>query len=69
MLKTLAAQWSNKMEKIKKYVNHPLSKAIALGLIGSGLLIEAHPMYAGVAFGIAIREFMLAFKSEWYKEE
>ena len=40
------------MEKIKKYVNHPLSKAIVLGLIGSGLLIEAHPMYAGIAFGV-----------------
>jgi len=50
------------MEKIKKYVNHPLSKAIMLGLVGSGLLIEAHPMYAGIAFGIAAREFMLAFK-------
>jgi hypothetical protein len=23
-------------------------------------------LYSGIAFGIAIREFMLAFKSEWY---
>jgi hypothetical protein len=63
MLKTLVVQLKNKiMENIKKYVNHPLSKAIMLGLVGSGLLIEAHPMYAGIAFGIAAREFMLAFK-------
>ena len=33
-----------------------------LGLIGSGLLIEAHPMYAGIAFGMGIREFLIAFK-------
>ena len=52
-----------KMEKIKKYVNHPLSKAIALGLIGSGLLIEAHPMYAGIAFGFGIAKFLEAFRT------
>ena len=51
------------MENIKKYVNHPLSKAIVLGLIGSGLLIEAHPMYAGIAFGYGLRELFLAFKN------
>ena len=57
------------MEKVKMVVNHPLSKAVIAGLIGSGLLIESHMLYAGIAFGVAIREFMLAFKSEWYKKE
>ena len=50
------------MEKVKMVVNHPLSKAVIAGLIGSGLLIESHMLYAGIAFGIAIREFLLAFK-------
>ncbi len=50
------------MEKIKQYVNHPMSKAIVLALIGSGLLLESHPMYAGIAFGVGVREFLLAFK-------
>ena len=52
------------MEKVKAVVNHPLSKAVIAGLIGSGLLIESHMLYSGIAFGIAIREFLLAFKSE-----
>ena len=50
--------------KVKQIVNHPLSKAIACGIIGAFLIIESHPLYAGVAFGIGFREFMLAFKSE-----
>ena len=50
------------MEKIKQIVNHPLSKAVAAGGIGVALLLEKHPLYAGVAFGYAIREMFLAFK-------
>lgn len=45
-------------------VNHPLSKAVACGIVGSFMLMERHTFYAGVAFGIAIREILLAFKSE-----
>ena len=40
------------MEKIKEIVNHPLSKAIAIGIIGSILLLEVHKLYAGLAFGL-----------------
>ena len=50
------------METIKEIINHPLSKAIAYGVIGSMLLLHAHPLYAGVAFGMGLREFLLAFK-------
>ena len=34
------------------------------GIAGAMLLIESHPIYAGVAFGYALREVLLAFKSE-----
>jgi hypothetical protein len=52
------------MEKIKMIVNHPLSKAMALGFIGAMLLLEKHSLYAGISFGMSLREFLLAFKSE-----
>lgn len=52
------------MDKIKGIVNHPLSKAMAAGLIGAALLLESHPLYAGVGFGYAVREMFLAFKKE-----
>ena len=52
------------MEKVKALINHPLAKAILTGFIGTMLLVEAHPLYAGVAFGYALREIFLAFKAE-----
>ena len=52
------------MEKVKQIVNHPLSKALALGFVGSMLLLEKHSFYSGLAFGMAVREFLLALKSE-----
>ncbi len=52
------------MEKIKEYINHPLSKCIVAVIIGGGLLIENHPLYAGIAFGYALRELFLAFKAD-----
>ena len=50
------------METIKEIINHPLSKAIAYAVIGAMLLLHAHTLYAGVAFGMGLREFLLAFK-------
>jgi hypothetical protein len=52
------------MQKIKQYINHPLSKFIVVTIIGAALLLEKHPMYAGVAFGYALRELFLAFKAD-----
>lgn len=51
------------MEKIRKAVNSSLFKSSVCALIGLTLLLEKHPLYAGVAFGISIREFLLAFKT------
>ena len=52
------------MEKVKMIVNHPLSKAVACGIVGAFMLAESHALYAGIAFGVAIREMLLAFKSQ-----
>tara|TARA_R100000951_G_C2508598_1_gene139660 strand:+ start:313 stop:471 length:159 start_codon:yes stop_codon:yes gene_type:complete len=52
------------MEKIKMIINHPLSKSVSVGILGSILLLEGHALYSGIAFGMAIRELLLAFKSE-----
>jgi len=50
------------MKKIKKIVNNPLFK-IALCLAAASIMIfEKMPLYSGIAVGIAIREFLLAFK-------
>jgi len=50
------------METIKEIINHPLSKAVASGIIGGLLIAHSHELYAGIAFGIGIREFLFAFK-------
>ena len=52
------------MDKVKEYINHPLTKCIVAAIIGAALLIESHPMYGGIAFGYGLRELFLAFKSE-----
>ena len=51
------------METIKEIINHPLSKAVACIGIGLLLLMHSHMLYAGVAFGMGLREFLLAFKA------
>ena len=50
------------MEKIKDIVNSTWFKAAGIGLIATLLLFEKEVFYSGIAFGIAIREFLLAFK-------
>tara|TARA_Y100000004_G_scaffold165329_1_gene196126 strand:- start:1571 stop:1723 length:153 start_codon:yes stop_codon:yes gene_type:complete len=50
------------METIKEIINHPLAKALACGIIGLLLIMHSHSLYAGIAFGIGIREFLYAFK-------
>ena len=52
------------MEKVKEIVNHPLSKAVACGIIGVILLLEGHSVYSGVCFGLGLREVLLAFKAD-----
>jgi len=68
MLTTLVAKekvkWKkrNNMETVKGIINHPLSKALACGIIGLLLIMHSHSLYSGIAFGIGIREFLYAFK-------
>tara|TARA_S200002703_G_C3787856_1_gene243021 strand:+ start:1325 stop:1480 length:156 start_codon:yes stop_codon:yes gene_type:complete len=50
------------MEKIKDVVNSNWFKAAAVAGIGTLLIFEKQLFYSGIAFGIAIREFLLAFK-------
>lgn len=52
------------MEKIKTIIQAPLFRSGCAAAIGIALLTESHPLYAGMGFGIAIREFLLAFASE-----
>jgi hypothetical protein len=52
------------MKTVKEIVNHPLSKAVTAGAAGAILLLEAHPLYSGVFFGLGLREALLAFKQD-----
>ena len=56
------------MEKIKELVNSSLTKCVVGIGIGILLLIKKDVMYSGIAFGIGIREFFLAFKKECGKD-
>jgi hypothetical protein len=50
------------MDKIKNIVNSSWFKAAAIGGIGLLLLLDKNIFYSGIAFGIAVREFLLIFK-------
>tara|TARA_Y100001963_G_C6705406_1_gene411659 strand:- start:896 stop:1054 length:159 start_codon:yes stop_codon:yes gene_type:complete len=51
------------MEKIIKVVKSPLFRSALAAGAGLLLLATKNTLYAGIALGIAIREFLLAFKS------
>tara|TARA_R110000824_G_scaffold82121_6_gene205924 strand:- start:3366 stop:3521 length:156 start_codon:yes stop_codon:yes gene_type:complete len=51
------------MDKIKSIVTSTWFKAATAGAVGILLLLDKNILYAGIAFGIGIREFLLAFKS------
>lgn len=50
------------MEVISKIINNKLYRAAVVGLICATLLINGSINYAWFAGGIAVREFLLAFK-------
>jgi len=54
---------TNVMDKIKKIINHPLSKSVFYGITGSIFLLEGKVFYSGIIFGIGIKELILAFKN------
>tara|TARA_R110000803_G_scaffold33149_4_gene72703 strand:+ start:68 stop:223 length:156 start_codon:yes stop_codon:yes gene_type:complete len=51
------------MDKIKEIINSAWFRAALAGGVGVALLIKGAVLYAGIAIGIGIREFLLAFKS------
>jgi hypothetical protein len=50
------------MEKIKMIVNSTWFRSALAGSVGVALLVNGDLLYSGIAFGIGIREFLLAFK-------
>ena len=50
------------MEKVKEVVNSPLAKVALALAAGTLLLFESDILYAGIAYGVGLREFFLAFK-------
>jgi hypothetical protein len=52
------------VEKIKDLVNSPLTKCVMAMAIGGLLLIKKDILFAGIAFGVGVREFLLAFKQD-----
>jgi len=51
------------MDKVKNIVNSPWFRSAVAGLITIGLIIKGESFYAGIALGVGVREFLLAFKS------
>ncbi len=51
------------MDKIKKVINSPLFQAGVAGGVGILLMIQGHPMYAGIGIGAGLVKFIDAFKS------
>jgi hypothetical protein len=52
------------MEQLKKVVNSSWFKALAIAMIGIVLMAEKHMFYSGIAFGIAVREFLWSLRPE-----
>jgi hypothetical protein len=50
------------MEKVKTIVNSAWFRAALAGGVGLALLVKGDMLYAGIAIGIGVREFLLAFK-------
>ena len=51
------------MDKVKAIVNSAWFRAALAGGVGVALLLKGEVLYAGIAIGIGVREFLLAFKS------
>jgi len=52
------------VEKIKDLVNSPFTKCSVALLIGALLIINKDVLYAGISFGIGIREFFFSFSKD-----
>ena len=47
------------MKQVIKIVNSSWFKSAVIGIVGIILLAEGHLFYSGIAFGFAVREFLL----------
>ena len=52
------------MKQLIKIVNSSWFKSAAIAAIGILLIAEKHLLYSGIAFGIAIREFLWSLKPD-----
>ena len=50
------------MEQLKKVINSSWAKSAAVAGIGIVMISEGHVFYSGIAFGFAVREFLLMLK-------
>jgi hypothetical protein len=51
------------MNKVKEIVSSAWFRAALAGAVGVALIVKGEVLFAGIAFGIGVREFLLAFKS------
>ncbi len=49
-------------DKVKEILKSPLFHSAVAAMIGLVLLMESHPLYAGMGFGLAGCKFLDAFK-------
>lgn len=52
------------MNKLKAIINSPWFRTALAGGAGAALLVTGNILYAGIAFGIGVRELLLAFKTK-----
>ncbi len=50
------------MEEISKVLNAWWFRAAALGALGTAILFYGYPLYAGIAYGVGVSEFLKYFK-------
>ena len=50
------------MEEIKKVLNAWWFRAAAYATLGTAILFYGYPLYAGIAYGVGISEFVKYFK-------
>ena len=52
------------MKQVIKIVNSSWFKSAVIAIVGIILLAEGHSFYSGIAFGFAVREFLLSLKPQ-----
>ena len=50
------------MEEIKKVLDSWWFKAAAYGALGTAIFVYGYPLYAGIAYGVGVAEFLKVIK-------